>query len=60
MDKQIQGLKPDYNRIYSDIIKNNYADDEQKRNLEIKQNLTPFEVIELNEKIFGSSDKETE
>jgi len=55
MDKHIQITKPNYKRIYSDILLKKYPEkkDEMISLLE-KQNFSGLDVIWLNEKIFGS------
>lgn len=56
----MEKLIPDYKRIYNDIIVKEFPD---KRNccmrLLQKESLSVLDIIELNEKIFGSPDKET-
>ncbi|MCT2406246.1 helix-turn-helix domain-containing protein [Chryseobacterium antibioticum] len=56
----MEKLIPDYKRIYNDIIVKEFPD---KRNccmrLLQKESLSVMDIIELNEKIFGSPDKET-
>lgn len=61
MDRKIQSLGPDYRRIYSDILNKKFPDKIcECEKLMGKKNLSVFDILELNEKIFGVSDKETE
>jgi len=61
MDRKIQSLKPDYRRIYSDIInKKNPDKREECQNLLIKEELSVFDILELNTRIFGNTNKEFE
>ncbi|KMQ58345.1 transposase [Chryseobacterium sp. FH2] len=61
MDRQIQEVKPDYKRIYSDILKEKYPEKEHNcKSLLSKKNLSAIDIIELNQKIFGLADKEAE
>ena len=59
MDKQIQkeGLKPDYKRIYNDLIDKKYPErrEEFKFILE-KKKLSILDIIKLNQKIFGEKE----
>lgn len=53
--------EPDYKRIYSDIINIKYP--EKKESCKIlleKPKLSVLDVIEINKKIFGRMDKQTE
>lgn len=62
MDNQVQKIeiKPDYIRIYKDIIKK-YPDRMGICSSFLKKKeLTAIEVIKLNQLIFGNSDKEME
>ena len=61
MDRKIQSLRPDYKRIYTDIInKKNPAKGEECKNLLSKEELSVLDILELNKKIFGNADKEIE
>ncbi|AZA83293.1 transposase [Chryseobacterium lactis] len=58
MDKQKQKIGPDYQKIYSDIINKKYPDKKDVcEYLLEKQHLSVLEVIELNQRIFGSTKK---
>ena len=61
MDRKIQSIGPDYKRIYSDILNKKFPDKicNCKKLME-KKSLSVLDILELNEKIFGASDKETE
>jgi hypothetical protein len=54
MDRKIRSLRPDYKRIYSDIINLKYPEkrDECKTLLN-KVSLSTLDIIQLNRKIFG-------
>lgn len=55
MDRQVQISKPDYKRIYSDILSKKYPEKKDEcTSLFEKQNFSGLDVIWLNEKIFGS------
>lgn len=56
----MEKLIPDYKRIYNDIIIKNFPDKKDccMRLLQ-KESLSVVDIIALNEKIFGSPDKET-
>lgn len=52
----MEKLKPDYKRIYSDIINKKYPEKMQDcANLLNKKELTVLDVLELNKKIFGNT-----
>jgi len=56
MEKQKlpQAMKPDYKRIFADIITMKYPGKESEcKKLLSKDTLTVFDIIELNKKIFG-------
>ena len=56
MDQQTQITTPNYKRIYSDILTKRYPEKKEVCNPIIeKANLSAFDVIILNEKIFGSN-----
>lgn len=59
MDKQIQKkiLKPDYKRIYNDLIDRKYPEKkiEFKSMLE-KKTLSTLDIIKLNQRIFGEKE----
>ncbi|MFP3595564.1 helix-turn-helix domain-containing protein [Chryseobacterium sp. SIMBA_029] len=58
MDKQIQKkeLKPDYKRIYNDLIDRKYPEKrEEFKSLLEKDALSVLDVIKLNQKIFGKA-----
>ena len=56
MDKQAQIKTPNYKRIYSDILKKKYPEKKELCNHIIKkENLSSFDIISLNEKIFGAN-----
>ncbi|OCA76614.1 transposase [Chryseobacterium contaminans] len=60
MDNEIQRRKiiPDYERIYSDIINQQYPDKvSEYRDLLSKDNMSSLYILELDTKIFGNSDK---
>ncbi|MDP9962253.1 helix-turn-helix domain-containing protein [Chryseobacterium lathyri] len=61
MGKKIQQLKPDYKRIYHDILSDEYPEriDEFKNILE-KPILSFLDMLQLNQKIFGKVDKSIE
>ena len=52
---------PDYVKIYSDMIHKKYPDKKQDcMKFLMKNNLSALDVLALNKKIFGISDKKTE
>jgi len=56
MDKKIQKIeRPDYKRIYADIIKKIYPEKEEKFiGILKKRDLTTLDIIRLNSLIFGT------
>ena len=55
MDKQVPITKPNYKRIYFDILSKKYPEKKEECNsLLKKQNLSGLDVIWLNKKIFGT------
>lgn len=61
MDKQIQGIEPDYRRIYSDIITKEFPEKRERCEVILqKKSLSTLDILELNRKIFGLSDRKTE
>ena len=60
MGKQIQKITPDYTRIYSDIITQKYPQKwEECRALLQKNTLSRLDIIVLNSKIFGKTDRQS-
>jgi len=56
MDKQIQKkeLKPDYRRIYNDLINKKYPEKRREfKSMLEKEALSVLDVIQLNQRIFG-------
>jgi|SRR6218665_412683 len=54
-------MKPDYKRIYSDILTKKYPHKrEERKTLLAKESLSVLGIIELNKKIFGIPDKENQ
>lgn len=52
---------PDYKTIYTDILNKKYPHKKQDcKNILDKNNISVLDILELNRKIFGNSDKETE
>jgi len=61
MDRKVQNLRPDYIRIYTDIINKKKPDKKGEcKNLLRKEELSVLDILELNRKIFGNLDKEIE
>ena len=61
MDKKVQNIDPDYRRIYSDIIAMKFPEKRDKcENILQKKNLSVLDILELNRKVFGTANKETE
>ena len=61
MDKKIQGIEPNYKRIYSDILDREFPDKIEKcKTLLQKKKLSVLDILELNQIIFGMADRETE
>lgn len=61
MDQKIQNLEPNYRRIYSDILNRNFPHKLEKcKALLQKKTLSSLDILELNQNIFGTSDKQTE
>ncbi len=61
MDKKAQNLRPDYRRIYSDILDKKDANLKEKcKSILSKVELSVFDILELNRQIFGDIDKENE
>ena len=57
----MEKLKPDYKRIYIDIITNKYPNKiEECGNLLNKEELTVLDILELNKKIFGNTLKKNQ
>lgn len=57
MDREVQKIRPDYNRIYSDVLKKKYPHKiKECEALLNKENLSAIDIIELNLKIFGRND----
>lgn len=53
--------EPDYKRIYSDMINTKYPDKKESCKVLLeKPKLSVLDVIQINKKIFGVMDKETE
>lgn len=58
MDQQEQHRRPDYKRIYTDLISSKFPDKKKECEKYLnKENLSNLNIIELNQKIFGKSDK---
>ncbi|CAM3415452.1 helix-turn-helix domain-containing protein [Empedobacter stercoris] len=56
MAKQTQITTPNYKRIYSDILNKRYPEKKEVcKQIIQKANLSAFDVIMLNEKIFGTN-----
>ena len=56
MDQQTQITTPNYKRIYSDILNKRYPEKKEVcKQIIQKANLSVFDVIKLNEKIFGTN-----
>ncbi len=56
MDQQIQIERPNYKRIYSDILKKKYPKKKEECiSILIKEDLLTTDIIELNRKIFGTT-----
>ena len=56
MDQQTQITTPNYKRIYSDILNKRYPEKKEVcKQIIQKANLSAFDVIMLNEKIFGTN-----
>lgn len=56
-----RNIKPDYKRIYQDILDKKYPDKKEECKVLLgKKELTLLDIIRLNEKIFGTADKENE
>ena len=56
MAKQTQITTPNYKRIYSDILKKKYPEKiEYCNSILQKTKLSTLDIIQLNEKIFGSN-----
>lgn len=54
-------MTPDYKRIYSDILTRKFSHKKEEcRALLNKDDLSVLNIIELNQKIFGIADKQTE
>ncbi len=63
MDRKIPRLRPDYKRIYKDIIDKKNPDKKKEcKNLLSKDELSVFDILELNRRIFenGLQDIEIE
>lgn len=61
MDIQIQKLRPNYKQIYLDILSKKcpHKEDECEKLLE-KKSLSALDIIELNKKIFGTGNQQSE
>lgn len=61
MDKQIQSVEPNYRKIYSDILERDFPHKIEKcRILLQKKSLSVMDILELNQRIFGMENRETE
>lgn len=61
MDTQIQELRPNYKQIYMDILSRKYPHKKEEcEKLLEKKTLSALDVIELNEKIFGTANQQSE
>jgi len=61
MDRKIQRLRPDYRRIYTDIIdRKNPGKKKECKNLLSKDELSVLDILELNRRIFGDLVQDTE
>lgn len=61
MDRQIQNLRPDYKRIFTDIINKKDPNLKEKcKAILSKVELTVLDILELNQWIFGNVNKENE
>ncbi len=59
MDRKIQSLRPDYRRIYTDIINKKSPDKRiECENLLSKEELSVLDILELNRRIFGDKNKD--
>lgn len=57
---RIKLIAPDYKKIFRDIIEIKYPDKEKKcRSLLSKKELSTLDIIQLNQEIFETKDKET-
>lgn len=59
MDRQIQKkiLRPDYNRIYNDLIDNKYPEKKMEfKSMLEKKILSTLDIIKLNQRIFGKEE----
>lgn len=59
MDRQIQKkiLKPDYRRIYNDLIDRRYPERKMEfKSILDKKTLSTLDVIKLNQRIFGGNE----
>lgn len=60
MDGQKQKIEPNYQRIYTDLINKKFPHKiEECRKFLEKPNLSALEIIALNKKIFGGTEKNT-
>lgn len=58
MDKQVQVKTPDYKQIFRDILNLKYPERKEELTPKLeKQNLSAVDVLEINQKIFGSHRK---
>jgi hypothetical protein len=54
-------MKPNYKKIYTDILERKYPDKKDEcQELLKKENLSVLDIIKLNQKIFGLPDEESE
>ena len=61
MAKQISTLKPDYKKIYTDIINQKYPEKiEICKPILAKKQLFVLDIMELNTKIFGTQSKKND
>ena len=49
---------PDYKLIFTDILDKKFPHKKEKYHILLKKNLSAIEIIELNNSIFGTSNKE--
>lgn len=59
--KNQESKSPDYKRIFNDMIRMKYPEKEEEcKNILNKKELSSLDIVNLNEKLFGTEDRDTQ
>lgn len=59
MDQQVQKIRPNYKKIYQDILNDKFPEKKDLLNIVLKkQKFTSLDIIEINQMIFGLQTQE--